>query len=33
MTKNQYDEDGNELVAEYKVDENTQHRKLTGRVF
>ena len=31
--KKPYDEDGNELVAEYKVDENTQHRKLTGRVF
>lgn len=27
--KKPYDEDGNELVAEYKVDENTQHRKLT----
>ena len=31
--KKPYDEDGNELVAEYKVDENTHHRKLTGRVF
>ena len=31
--KKPYDEDGNELVAEYKIDENTLHKKLTGRVF
>ena len=31
--KKPYDEDGNELFAEYKIDENTLHRKLTGRVF
>ena len=31
--KKPYDEDGNELVAEYKIDESTLHRKLTGRVF
>ena len=31
--KKPYDEDGNELVAEYKIDEGTLHRKLTGRVF
>ncbi len=31
--KKPYDEDGNELVAEYKTDKDTLHRKLTGRVF
>jgi len=31
--KKPYDEDGNELVAEYKTDKETLHRKLTGRVF
>lgn len=31
--KKPYDEDGHELVAEYKIDENTLHKKLTGRVF
>ena len=31
--KKPYDEDGNELVAEYKIDESTLHKKLTGRVF
>ncbi|VTY02261.1 Type IV secretory system Conjugative DNA transfer [Prevotella melaninogenica] len=31
--KKPYDEHGNELVAEYKIDESTLHKKLTGRVF
>lgn len=31
--KKPYDEEGNELVAEYKIDEDTLHKKLTGRVF
>ena len=31
--KKPYDENGNELEAEYEEDKETHHRKLTGRVF
>ena len=31
--KKPYDENGNELEAEYEEDQETHHRKLTGRVF
>lgn len=31
--KKPYDNDGNELVAEYSIDSETGHKKLTGRVF